>query len=82
MAADRWRCSDSAGQQLGAVNVSNSPGINDEAFRARQRSPHSPNGNFAVTWRNVEDDDIYTAIYNAQGQLVLAPTDVTHSPRC
>src|SRR5439155_14880486 len=37
---------------------------------------------FALTWRtgNIDSDiDIYTAIYDAQGQQVLAPLNVTQS---
>jgi len=40
------------------------------------------NGGFALTWRTGifgRDIDIYTAIYDAQGQQVLAPFNVTLS---
>ena len=73
---------DNTGQQVGAVNVSNSPGIEDFiAFRATPVAALS-NGNYVVTWSSGTADaghDIYTVIYNNQGQQVAAPTDVTNS---
>jgi hypothetical protein len=72
----------SAGQQVvGPINVTNSPGVNDAANFLTSVAA-LPNGGFALTWTtgNLDSDhDVYTAIYTAQGQQVLAPLDVTQS---
>jgi len=42
-----------------------------------------PNGAYALTWEHVLSDgsvDIFTAVYNAQGQQLVAPQNVTNSP--
>jgi Putative Ig domain/Bacterial cadherin-like domain/RTX calcium-binding nonapeptide repeat (4 copies) len=68
------------GVQLSApVDVSNTIGLADFASQVTALS----NGAYAVTWEGQTADgssDIFTAVYNAQGQQVVAPVDVSNSP--
>ena len=68
------------GQQLSApVDVSNAPGLAKDAGQVTALS----NGAYAVSWDGQTADgsyDIFTAVYNAQGQQVVAPVDVSNSP--
>jgi hypothetical protein len=68
------------GQQLSApADVSNVPGLIKDAGQVTALS----NGAYAVSWDSQTADgsyDIFTAVYNAQGQQVIAPVDVSNSP--
>jgi Putative Ig domain/Bacterial cadherin-like domain/RTX calcium-binding nonapeptide repeat (4 copies) len=68
------------GQQLSApADVSNAAGLAKDAGQVTALS----NSAYAVSWDSQTADgsyDIFTAVYNAQGQQVVAPVDVSNSP--
>ena len=71
---------DSNGQEIGPpINVSNSPGVNDSANIFTTSVAALPDGGFALTWTAgpFDDREVFTAIYDASGQQVLAPFNVT-----
>ena len=67
-----------AGQRITTpITVTNSPGTHGQfGFEDRPVTALS-NGNVALAWG--AGGDIFTAIYDSQGQLLLAPTNVTNA---
>ena len=75
---------DANGQEVVApINVSNTPSIDDETpYLEATILAVLSNGNYALTWESVTPGggaDIFTAVYDANGQQVAAPVDVTNS---
>ena len=71
---------DAAGQQVVApINVTNSPDNDDNSFAIATLS----NGAYAIAWNSATvatGNDILTAVYDANGQLIAGPVDVSSDP--
>ena len=77
---------DGQGQDVsGPINITNSSGVDDRVGAAWSETTTTElsNGNIAVTWTSGATSstltDIYTAVYDAQGQLVAAPVNVSQN---